>query len=531
MNVLTVTQKTGDWNATPDLEKIINGAPEGSTVSFEAGVYPLMSAVKIKGKKNLTLEGEGAVLAPYFSRETGVKDGSEVFHLLDCENLTIRGFEVCATEPVNSAGEIVAVTDEYADVKMNSTLPLTGKEQFISGLTFDEDWCPAGGNWVRIEPDPAQRTVIAGEIPCSAPTKLNVPHEMIGDQTIRVYSVSHRWTKAGERCNVSHAYYGLVAFTFRQCRGVTVENVKMTNFGGFGFLILPHCRDFTFRGLDFVPRDRSRQPYSINSDGIHLTGLSGKLVIEDCKFDCIGDDCLNAHTQVMTVKASEGERLSLVYDKIGGLISPYWSETGDKLRVYDPETLVLKGKVTVATADRGEITLEPSDVKIAVGDYVTNDKYYPEITVRRCRFSRRARALVLQGASAATVEDCTFEQVHSSVLYCSTAFDYWMEAGPVENVTVRNNVFTGNGRWKQKEGVGVIYVRVNGERHQNIAPVHKNVCIENNRFENLSGPAVSVQLTDGVTVRGNKMQGGSYIGQKILIDRCTSVLCEENTEV
>jgi len=49
----------------------------------------------------------------------------------------------------------------------------------------------------------------------------------------------------------------------------------MANFAGFGFVLLPHCHDFTFRRLKFKSPDRSRQPYALNSDGIHTAGISG----------------------------------------------------------------------------------------------------------------------------------------------------------------------------------------------------------------------------------------------------------------
>ena len=533
MENIKITLDMIGQDASPILERIIAGAKDGSTLEFEVGTYPLSTAVKITGKKDLTLEGGGAILSPYFSRETGADDGAGVFELLECENLTIRGFTVASSEPANTAGVIVNVTEDYADVELYSDTALTGSEHFISGMIFEEDWLPTGYCWVSTPPDPEQRTVIAGEIPCTAPKKLNCPHEMLDERTVRVYSNSVRWLKAGSLCNVSHTYYGLVAFTFRQCTNVLIENVKMSNYAGFGFLILPCCRDFTFRRVDFATSDLNRRPFAVNSDGIHLTGLSGKLILEDCNMDCIGDDKLNVHTQVMTVKAVCGNGLTLVYDKVNGVISPYWSASGDLLRVYDPDTLELRGKVAVASSDRGAIELAPNNAEIKVGDFVTNDKYYPDVIIRRCTFSRnRGRSLCLQGSDSILIEDCTFNNSSSCAIYLSSAFEYWLEAGPLSNVTIRNNLFRDCRTNVKKASRGTIHVQVNGERHQSIAPIHKNVRIENNRFENINGQPVWVQLTDGVAVRNNAFVNcKNEDGEKIKIERCANVFCENNVEI
>ncbi len=537
MSIIKISPKMMGENATPILEKIIADAPDGATVHFESGTYILAETVKITGKRNLTLEGKGVRLAPYFSRETGVDDGAGVFELLDCKNLVVRGFTVDGTEPANTSAVVVNATDTYVDVEMSDHIPLTGRERFIAGMIFNDDWSPMRYHWISAPYDTTQRTVIAGEIACSAPKKLDCPHEFLDERRVRVYSSKLKWQqfsksvkclKPGTKCNISHTYYGLRAFTFRQCETVLFEDVTISNYAGFGFLILPHCRDFTFRRLKMASADPAHQPYALNSDGIHLTGLSGNLVLEDCCFEAIGDDRLNVHTQVMTVKAIEREKLTLIYDKVGGIISPYWSQSGDELRVYNPETLELKGKVTVLTADCGDITLSPNGVDITAGDYITNDKYYPDVTIRRCTFRRNGgRQLCLQGSDNLLIEDCEFYNTASCSLYLSTAFDYWYEAGPLSNVTVRNNLF----RDLITEVIdqrSTILVQINGERHQNIPPVHKNIVIENNRFENICVPPVIVKLTDGVTVRNNRFINCNKEYEAMTFENCANVVCENN---
>lgn len=525
MKRLFIPSQTKD--ASVVIENIINEAPDGCTVVFEKGTYHLSRAVCIKGKSGIVLDGADAVLAPYFNREEGAESGSEVFNLLGCENIAFCGFTVSSPVPVNTAGRIVDVTEEYAEVEMFSTVPVTGNEQFIDGGVFDDEMHPKNHYWVFDGYDAEKRTVIAGEIPCTNPRKLDTPHKLTDKGTIRVFSKRLTGLEKGMRISISHSYYGLAAFVFRQCKNMVIEDVKITNFAGFGFLILPHCRDFTFRRVTLATADKEHQPLALNSDGIHITGLSGSLVIEDCDFDCLGDDVLNVHTQVMTVSDICEDKMQLIFDKICGTVSPYWCEKGDKLRIYSSDDLTFKGYITVKEADRGDLVIFSDGTNAQKGDLVTADKYYPDVKICGCRFHGwRTRTMCLEGSKSLEISGCTFNNVTKKTIFCTTAFDHWMEAGPLCNVTIKDNLFIGLGEWYG--GDSVIFVGIDGKRYQNVKPIHENVCVESNRFENIPGQLIEIHLTKGVSVKNNAFLNCNGNGENVVIDRSEDVVCEGN---
>ena len=95
---------------------------------------------------------------------------------------------------------------------------------------------------------------------------------------------------------------------------------------------------------------------------------------------------------------------------------------------------------------RGDILTEHGAVEIREGDLVTNDKYYPDVTIQNCNFyGCRTRTLCLQGTNSLTLQKCTFNNVSKKTIYCTTAFDHWQEAEPLCNVTIKDNVFIGAG--------------------------------------------------------------------------------------
>ena len=540
MITISVNQKMMGENATPILEKIIADAPDGATILFEPGTYVLMTTVKIYGKTNLTLQGVGATLSPYFSREGGAETGSGVFIAEKCKNLVVRGFNVAGTQSSNTAGTVINATEDYVDVRLNIDEDFTGREQFIAGMIWNDDWTPKRYHWISTPFDPTQLSNVGGELACAAPKKLNCPHEMLDGKTVRVftkllkwqqYSKSVKYLEPGTKCTISHAYYGLVAFILKQCDTVLFEDVTLSNFAGFGFLVCPHCHDFTFRRVRLTSDDRDRHPYALTSDGLHFMGLSGKLIIEDCLFDSNGDDRVNIHTQVMTVKQIANDTMTVAFEKKGGVVSKYWSESGDSLRVYNPATLELKGKVTVKDADCGDITFDSNGVEVLEGDYLTNDKYYPDVVIRGCTFQRcGGRQLCLQGSDNLLVENCKFYSYASCCLYMSSAFDYWYEAGPLSNVTIRNNLFR-DMITEVIDARSTIVIQVNGERHQKVPPIHKNILIENNRFENICVKRIDAKSTNGLTIRNNQFVNCSNEYENFTFENCENIVWENNTEI
>ena len=531
----TVILRAGDAgrDALPLIQKALDEIGEGGTLCFEKGVYPLSAAVELHGKRNLTVDGDGSVFAPFYDREGEYENSADCFHISDCENLTLKRFTVDACLPANSAGRILRVEGDRVTVRMHARVPFTGRERFIDGMTFTEDGMPLA-YWFKNRYDPAIRTVIEGEIACTAPRRLEPEKEYLGEQTFRVYGGMGDLSgvlRPGMRCSVSHTYYGLSAFTFRNCREVLAEDVRIANFGGFGFLILPRCADFTFRRVEIRTADPEHQPYGTTSDGIHMTGLGGRLLMEDCVFERLGDDSFNIHTQVMTVRACGADRVRLAYEKVNGIVSPDWLRTGDELWAYDPVTLEMRGRITAGRVfAQGEFAPAGDASFLRPGDFVTNRAYFPETVICGCVMRHcRGRGCCIQGVESLVMEQCEIGPAKGPAVYLSTAFNEWKEAGPLQNVTIRNNRFRGvpgeDGREMDNPLRGTALLAwLRGKEYAGLACVHRNITVENNLFRDYHRKnGIHIASADGVTVRGNRFENCRFEGEKVHIEHCGHV--------
>lgn len=509
-----------------EISAVIRTAPENAVVFFTPGEYYLDQAIEVLGKRGLTLAGDNAVLRPHFDRaalcgecaadafHAAPTPDAEVMRLENCEGLILRGLTVNADAPANSECRVLRIGPDYVEVRVNSSLPFRGDELFISGLGITEEGVNLDQWWVNAPFDPARRTLIADEVPCTAPMRQPVRTEYLGDQAFRVYTAAiPSGLKPGARLTVQHTYYGLCAFTFRNCREVTVEDVRISNFGGFGFIILPRCENFIFRRLRLQTEDPVRQPNCLNSDGIHITGLTGRIRLEDCYFEFPGDDCLNLHGQVMLVTWAGEGRARIRYDKICGSISPDWARPGDRMRVWNQADLSMREvalahiapvRTQAGTILEAELTFA-QPIALQAGDYISNGEYYPALELERCTVkNQRGRAFCIQSTDRLTIRDCTFLNVASPALYLSTAVEYWYEAGPVSNAVIegcRFEAFTGK---KAGRMDGAILARVNS-RHPGVSHVHRNITIKNCSFEGRFAPrAIGLNAVDGVILKDNQ---------------------------
>lgn len=108
------------------------------------------------------------------------------------------------------------------------------------------------------------------------------------------------------------------AFEFTHCGDVEIEGVSLRSNPGFG-LMFNRCRDVALDGVELVAA--GGRPMSIMADGAHFRQCSGRILVQNSRFERNGDDGFAVHGAYYQVTAGRCCRENLSTPELPGLIS------------------------------------------------------------------------------------------------------------------------------------------------------------------------------------------------------------------
>ncbi len=501
------------------LTKLIAGLPDGCELTFPDGLYYLKNAVAVIGKRDLTLSGsEGTVLLTHFSPWDDPKTDNDGFHFRDCENLTVTNFRWSTDHPTSCAGRVTAIDRDARtyDVLIDEEFPVTGWEHFWGTNTCDEDGMP---DYVIATYDTITKETLPDENGKERVKFTGTKYEALGGNRIRVRMPEHfdpdRLT-VGHRVLYRYLIYGNTVYGFSGCRNVTLSHIEIERCSSMGAVIQPRCADFTFEGFNIRSPKDSHALYAANADGVHVVGLEGFLHMKDCHFDGLGDDALNIHSQAGEVKSFDAEKgeMTCIYrrrDMTEAPLGPLWAQAGDRICVYDRNTFLRRGTVTLADYHGGNAKITAVEGSVREGDILANDSFFASVHLEDCSVrNTRARGFLLQSRNM-LVERCTISGMALPGIIVSPDIRVWYEVGPSENVEIRNCVFEKCAMNGSAANLGAIVVKACHDVGADSYPagVHNGMNIHDNVFRNCGGSGVFVSAAANVRVKDNEFSGCS----------------------
>lgn len=435
------------------------------TIDFPKGTYALNDAseddrfiIKCYNVRNVRLRGNGSVL--------WVKNAfAGVFVFRNCENVVLEGFEIKYETAPWTQGEVIEVN------KNDGTLIYCAEEGY--DIFADPRYTNYMGPWGVIL-NPQNLNMLRPDAPAEFKFRGS---ERVGDRTYRMTLEKPELAiegvfKKGDR----------IVYTNREMSGSCVavfgsKNVTVSD------MLVHECGDCLFVGAYLegdirvnnyrTKLDGNNYVVSI-ADGVHIQGLRGRAIIENCSFEGLLDDCVNLYQYpgIVTEKISCTEyRVKHPETNI--------PRVGDTFTVYNPETQEEKyrGKVTAVREINSEKTEEiitvdiPTEV-IRAGDSVPEadtfcilDSMAPGSEIKNNHFSLCRRYGLLLKSRDTLVENNVFENLGADAINFAANVTNLRKEGPYsENVTLKNNVIRNvcyrNGRkyknqWASGAAIGI----------------------------------------------------------------------------
>ncbi len=493
------------------LADLIAALPENAVLFFPAGVYHLSRPVAVEGKRGLTIRGEaGTVLVTHFSPCDDPAYNNTAFACRDNRDLTFERLTFTTDHPTNCAGRVVAkdTAAHTYDVRIDERFPVTGWEHFWGTDTCDEEGTP---DYVIETYD----TVTREELPDGqGGTRIKFTgtrYEVIGDHLIRVFMPGWDLSRLtiGHRVLYRYVIYNTAVFTFADCHRVVLRHIEIERCNSMGAVVLPRSSDFTFEDFNIRSPKDSPALYAGNADGIHIVGLMGYLHMKDCAFSGLGDDALNIHSQAGEIGEIRPDgTLRCIYrnrQMEPCTLSPSFAQGGDLLRVYDRNTFLEKGTITLSAYEQGVAAVASHTGTFGVGDILANDSFFASVHLENCEVRHtRARGFLLQSRNM-LIENCRFYGMSLPGIIISPDIRVWYEVGPSDHVEIRNCTFEKCGFLHSGANLGAIVVKAAHDAGSANYPagVHTNLFLHDNRFLHCGASGIYVSATRGVRILRN----------------------------
>jgi len=278
---------------------------------------------------------------------------------------------------------------------------------------------------------------------------------------------------------------------------------------------------------------------STTADGTHFNDCAGKIRMEDCLFEGMGDDATNVHGMYLKVTEQADERTVIAVCRHGWLVPP---NVGDRIEFTRFESLlpyaagVVRAVSVDGAAKNHRIEFEqPLPEQLAIGDLLGNATRVARLRISGCAVrANRARGFVVQTRDA-VIERNSFTNCSGAGIYVTTDGDFWTESIGTRRVVIRDNLFAGCNRGPNlREAVINVFAHTARWRAAGLS-VHRDLTIEGNTICGTDNAAISIAAADGVTIRNNHIEGccempDCYAGRStVFLRRCRNVRVIGNT--
>ncbi len=475
------------------------------------------------GGKNCLLQGNGARI--------WCSGHMQPFAFDRCENIMVKGFVINWKKPMVAEGTIVAHTDKTVDVAIDS---IAFPHRFTGDwLEFDVgagEWWPLCRHGLP-QFDSTDRAIRRNTGDSFLPERV----EKLQENVYRIFLGMETDIADGNIVVLRHNNRFHTAYFAERCKEMFVEDLVVHSCGGLGCLT-QFCENVTYRGVHFIPdRASGRKIVSGRDDGIQAVGDRGTITVTGCTFMGLMDDPINVHGHTIVVeKVLDDRRLLCRYGHPDAKGFLYWGEKGDEIAFIERKTMCQMGKrllesfepqdtehfiLTTQTPMQQDWLDLVNNTDETVGLCLENWSNSPSFICTKNHFgSCRARGILLTSHAPALIAENYFDSAGAAIL-CSGDCSSWYESGEVNDLEIRNNVFSDRclTSWYQ-HGEGIISLCPVIDAPSVKKPFHKNVYIHDNVFATADTPVLYGLACKNLRFENNRIYKSSSMDKWMDVD-------------
>ncbi len=477
------------------------------------------SAIFLKDKKNITIDGNGAGI---------IVHGKMTPLLFDrCENIKVQNLTIDYACPTmteftvisNNNGKIVIrINDDCLFRTEGNDIIWQGKNG-ADGKPYWENYHTVQGRYVKVYNPVTEMCHDFNRNDLAFETLEQIDdHTLTG--TLKNKSAD---LPTGSIVQTRSIVRDQVGSLFNRCKNLEFLNLRVKFMHGLG-MVSQFCENVRFADCDFTPAEN--RTIASTADFFQFSGCRGKLIVERCKARGAQDDYINVHgTHLRIVDKNESEKSIIVrfmHPETWGFQA---FEKRDRLEFIKWDTLIPYAETTVEQYEK----INDTDIKLFLDrplpdietdkDVVENATWTPSLHVTGCDFGPTSgRGILCTTRKDVIIENNRFRKLWGPALLIEDDCNFWFESGYTENIIFRNNIIDSCEYATMFETAPVIRCTPKVMNADSRQFVHKKLTIENNTFLNPTHGRHSIWLEyiDEVNIINNTFDAPCDVHKKVV---------------
>ncbi len=443
------------------------------------------SAIHLKGKKNITIDGNGAVIMVH---------GKMTPLLFDrCENITVKNLVIdyfCPTMAEftvlsNDNGNIVIRINDECLFRTDGNDIVWMGENGPDGKPYWESYHCVQGRYVKVFNPETEK--------CHDFNRNDLKFEsleQLDEHTLKgTLKNKEANLPAGSIVQTRSIVRDQTGSLFNRCKNLEFKNLRVKFMHGLG-MVSQFCDNVSFINCDFTPAEG--RTIASTADFFQFSGCKGRLLIKNCKAQGAQDDYINVHgTHLRIVKKNDTEKsitVRFMHPETWGFQA---FEADDELEFIKWDTLIPYAQTKVVNYEK----LNDTDIKLWLDrelpeieldkDVVENVTYTPSLYVRNCDFGPTSgRGILCTTSQDVVIENNRFRKLWGPALLIEDDCNFWFESGYTRNIVFRNNIVDECEYAAMAETAPVIRCTPKVMDEYSRQYVHGKLTVENNTFLN-----------------------------------------------
>ncbi|MBE6652232.1 MAG: right-handed parallel beta-helix repeat-containing protein [Ruminococcaceae bacterium] len=442
------------------------------------------TAMYLKGKKHITIDGNGATVMVH---------GKMTPFLFDaCEHITVKNLTVDYAAPTMTEFTVLSVEGKVCDIRFHpgSLFRVEGSDLYFcsdNGLDGKPYWEEPsnGGPRFTLWYDPVAEVTSwcgNGQFTFDA-------IEILDDRTLRLtFKDPGHGLIPGRVIQSRNIVRDQTGALFQRCKNLTFESLRVKFMHGLG-MVSQFCENVTFKNCDFTPGEG--RTITSTADFFQFSGCRGKIVVDGCRASGAQDDFINVHgTHLRVVETDPATRsmtVRFMHHETWGIQA---FEVGDELEFIRWDTLQPYAETVVTAWEK----LNDTDIRLTLDrdlpegivpdkDVVENATWTPDLYVRNCdAFMIACRGVLCTTRGEVIIENNRFYHLRGPALVVEDDCNFWFESGYTRHVIFRNNQVIGCNYGNNYPGGPLLCYSPKVMDPNSEAFVHGKLTVENNVF-------------------------------------------------